>query len=121
MKQTIDLYDFINAFRAREGRYEQLGGHEGLSMLFDHLEDLERSEGEEYELDVIGLCCDYACSTVEDILIDYGQEIEIPVGLDYDTPRNRIYEVYDAIEGFLENHTIVVGVLDDGRILYRQF
>lgn len=120
MKQTMREHEFIDAFyKCRSnGMYKQLGGQAGLRMLFDYLQ-IGSLSSDEYDLDIIGNS--YVCSTIEDILIDYGQEIEIPVGSDYDTPRNRIYEVYNAIEGFLENHTIVVGVLDDGRILYRQF
>lgn len=120
MKRTLSEHDFVDAFykTRSNGMYEQLGGREGLSMLFDYFQ-MGSLSSDEYALDDIGN--NYVCSTVENILIDYGREIEIPPGSDYDTPRDRILEVYDAIQGFLENHTIVVGVLDDGRILYRQF
>ena len=58
MKQTVNEWDFIEAFR-QAGRGEQFT-REGLSALFKEFEDFEDSTGEEIELDVIAICCDYA-------------------------------------------------------------
>jgi len=58
MKQTVNFTTFVDAFKVRE-RYDQLGGYDGLTALFDYLEEYEYSAGEEIELDVIGLCCEY--------------------------------------------------------------
>jgi hypothetical protein len=60
MKTTVNSSDFIDAFRGREGRYDQMGGYPGLHALFRHLEEWERDTGQEIELDVIGLCCDWS-------------------------------------------------------------
>jgi hypothetical protein len=57
MKQTVNEWDFIEAFR-QAGRGEQFT-REGLSALFKEFEDFEDSTGEEIELDVIAICCDY--------------------------------------------------------------
>lgn len=57
MKQSINFYDFRQAFRQHE-RDNQFS-HEGLSTLFDMLEDYEQDTDEEIELDVIALCCDF--------------------------------------------------------------
>ena len=57
MKQTVSEWDFIEAFR-QAGRGEQFT-IEGLSALFKEFEDFEDSTGEEIELDVIAICCDY--------------------------------------------------------------
>lgn len=59
MKTTVNSSDFIDAFRGREGRYDQMGGYAGLHALFKYLSDYEDSTGEEIELDVIGLCCEW--------------------------------------------------------------
>ena len=53
MKQTIDIYDFRAAFAGGQFTYE------GLSALFDWLTEYEESTGEEIELDVVGLCCEF--------------------------------------------------------------
>lgn len=114
MKRTIDLHDFINEFRSFDGRAEQLGGREGLRLLFQYLEDRETDSGEEMELDVIALCCDYACSTVEEIAENYGLAL-------INTRDRTEDECAEAVMDYLNEHTSVVGVLDDGRILYQQF
>tara|TARA_R110001606_G_scaffold354116_1_gene504782 strand:+ start:228 stop:530 length:303 start_codon:yes stop_codon:yes gene_type:complete len=73
MKQTINFYDFSNAFH-KAGRGNQFT-YDGLKALFDYLEEYEESTGEEMELDVVALCCDYAeYDSIADFWVDYGQE-----------------------------------------------
>jgi len=57
MKVTINFNGFERAFYDC-GRGEQFS-YEGLEALFKWLELLESDMGEEIELDVIGLCCEY--------------------------------------------------------------
>jgi hypothetical protein len=56
MITTVNLHDFREAFRTT--RPENFS-YDGLTALFDYLEDLEEDTGEPMELDVIALCCDY--------------------------------------------------------------
>ncbi len=57
MKQSINEYDFRNAFiQLRPDNFT----YEGLTALYNHLEDLEQDTGQEIELDVIALCCDFS-------------------------------------------------------------
>ncbi|KKL61460.1 hypothetical protein LCGC14_2195110 [marine sediment metagenome] len=55
MKQTVNFSDFVDAFEIRKENFT----YEGKQALFDYLEEYEESTGEEIELDVIGLCCEY--------------------------------------------------------------
>jgi hypothetical protein len=56
MKQTINFYDFQKAFQdLRPNNFT----YQGLRALFEYLEELEESTGEQIEFDVIGLCCDF--------------------------------------------------------------
>ena len=57
MIQTITKSDFTSAFH-RMGRGNNFT-YEGLSALYDYLEDYEDSTGEQIELDVIAFCCEY--------------------------------------------------------------
>jgi len=58
MKQSVDLHTFRESFRTM-GRQDQFSWA-GLEALFNYLEELEDSIGEEVELDVIALCCDFS-------------------------------------------------------------
>ena len=58
MKQTVTKSDFIDAFKAynREDNFS----YDGLCALFDWLEELGEETGQEVELDVIALCCEFS-------------------------------------------------------------
>ena len=71
MKTTISLHDFRNAFR--ECRPDNFT-YEGLERLFDYLEQFDEDCGEEQELDVIAICCDFSEDTIEEVLSDYSLE-----------------------------------------------
>lgn len=104
MKQTLSKSNFISAFQNYD-RYDQFG-YEALSILFDYLEELERDMGEEIELDVIALCCDYSVDTVEEIADNYSLKAEDDEDL------------REVVEDYLRDNTSVIGELSDGRILY---
>ena len=57
MKMTITETMFKDAF-VKAGRKDQFS-YEGLTALFGYIEELEEY-GEELELDVIALCCDFS-------------------------------------------------------------
>ena len=73
MKQTVDLNDFRNAFR-NYGREENFT-YEGLETLYDYLMSYEEDCGEEQELDVIAICCEFAeYDSIEEVLEEYSKE-----------------------------------------------
>ena len=56
MKQTINEYQFTEALkRIRPNNFS----YEGLKALFEWFEELENDTGEEMELDVIAICCEF--------------------------------------------------------------
>jgi 5'-deoxynucleotidase YfbR-like HD superfamily hydrolase len=57
MKTTVSQSDFLNAFQ--NIRPENFS-HAGLSALFNYLEEYETETGQEIELDVIAICCEYS-------------------------------------------------------------
>lgn len=71
MKTTVSAIDFIDAFR-RMGRNDQFSPA-ALRALFDHIEEMESETGEEYELDVIALCCEWQeFKTALEAAVEYG-------------------------------------------------
>ena len=56
MKTTVNIYQFRNEFeQIRPNNFT----YDGLTALFDYLEEYEESCNTEVELDVIALCCEF--------------------------------------------------------------
>lgn len=102
MKTTVSRYDFERAFVDAD-RKENFS-YEALGLLFDYLEDYEEQTGEEIELDVIALCCDYSEETAEDIARNYSIDLE---GMDED-------EQLEAVRDYLNENTTLVGETSTG-------
>lgn len=108
MKKTISKYDFRQAF-SDAGRKEQFS-YEALDLLFEYFEQVEDDTGEEIELDVIAICCEYAEGTAEEIAESY----------DIDLDECDDDEKKDAVREYLNNETMIVGETSDG-FIYAQF
>lgn len=109
MKTTISESDFFAAFRAY-GRENQFSC-DALRLLFKYLEEYEESTGEELELDVIGVCCEYTEQTPAEIAAEY----------DIETVDEDGDEIEDAVLDYLNYHTSVVGETSEGTIVYASF
>ena len=114
MKTTVSKYDFERAFVDAE-RKDQFS-YEGRAVLFDYLEQLEEDTGQELELDVIALCCDYAEEMVEDIARNYSIDLNDadPEDNDYDTQCRAI------VRDYLQDNTQLVGETATG-FVYASF
>ena len=98
MIEVVTESQFIDRFRKiRPTNFT----YEGLQALFEDLEQYEDDTGEEIELDVIGLCCEfYQYDNLKEFQDDYGKD-------------------YECIED-VENETMVVPV-DEESFIIRQF
>ena len=94
------------------GRGEQFT-YEGLEQLFEHLEQLEADTGEELELDVIALCCDYSEDDYHAIADSYNIDLEDAEGDEAD-------EIEIVVE-YLLDMGVFIGTTEDNKILYQQF
>ena len=75
MKKRIDKYEFI-----REMNDYHLGNcfsYDGLSVLYDYLEELEEELGEEIEFDVVALHCQYEEIPIYDFIRYYYDDEDI--------------------------------------------
>ena len=109
MKQTVDFYQFRNAFEAM--RPENFS-YEGLRCLFDYLETFEVDTGEEIELDVIAICCDFSEDHWETIAKHY--DVALDEAADDE-------ENVDVVRQFLEDEGALVGEGACGSFVYRDF
>lgn len=115
MKQTMNLHDFRDAFHQMD-RGNQFS-YAGLAVLFDYLEEYEDATGEQIELDVVALCCDYSEGTPEDIASDYGIELDEDDTADMDDDE-KAEALEAAVLDYLQYHSTVCGQTDAGTIVY---
>jgi hypothetical protein len=103
MKTTVSKYDFERAFVDAD-RKDQFS-YEALGLLFDYFESYEEETGQEIELDVIAICCEYSEDTVADIARNYSIDLS-----DLD-PEDDDYEEQctEAVRDYLSDRTSVVG------------
>jgi aspartate/glutamate racemase len=107
MKSTINLYQFRDAFKSMD---RNNFSYEGLAILFDAMEEYECSTGQEMELDVVALCCDYAEMSMEEVQRQYSSMFS---HLDEPT--------IDQIVEALESETWVLGTTKEDTIVFSQF
>ena len=98
MKQTVNFTDFCDAFRIRDNNFT----YDGKKALFDYIEEYEEGTGQETELDVVALCCEYTeYSNLEEFQADYNNDND--------------YE-YESIED-IEEATTVIKIDDESFII----
>ena len=109
MKQSVNFSTFVDAFHAYK-RYDQFG-YEALKIIFEYLETWEHETGEELELDVVSICCDYAAAHYTEIASNYAIDLN---GLDDE-------EAKEAVIEHIQDNSSYLGEADDGQIVYSVF
>lgn len=93
MKQTINFSQFCDAFHGSQ--YQENFTYDGKRALFDYLEQYEQDTGEEIELDICAICCDYSEDPLSEVLENYSLE-------DLDELRDRTMVVdFDEASGLV--------------------
>jgi hypothetical protein len=110
MYQTVNtVSNFRDEFRAC-GRADQFS-YEALGLLFEYFEAYEMDTGEEIELDVVSICCDFSEDSPENIRDQYAIDTE---GMDED-------EAIAEVIATLEENAAYVGKTNTGAIIYRNY
>ena len=108
MKTTVYFSEFRDLFQQiRPDNFS----YQGQKILFDYFEEYENSTGEEVDLDVIAICCDFSEDSFENIADQYS--IELDPEMDEDYQKQQVIE-------HLEGEGAYVGDSING-IVYRQF
>jgi hypothetical protein len=83
MKQTVHLEDFRDSFKTiRPNSFS----HEGLIALYDYLTQYEEDTGEELDLDVIAVCCNYTeYNSLKSFNEDFGKNYKSIKDIEDDT------------------------------------
>ena len=117
MHITVDSFMFVEAFR-RMGRENQFS-REALEALFNYLEEYEQDTGEDLELDVLGLCCEF--TEYENAIMaaaDYGFTSELEAE-EYNSPEDFEEAREDEAREWLEDRTTVISF--DGGLIIKNF
>lgn len=104
MKSTISQSDFVAAFKSNSERKNQFS-YGALCALFAYYEEVEQSSGEEMELDVVAICCDWT---------EYDTALEAAQAYGFDK------EDEDKALSYLTNQTIVLP-LEGGNVVVFNF
>ena len=100
MKQTITESQFINAFKSWD-TYKNQFSYDGLKALFEWFEEYENDTGEEMELDVVAICCEFTeYENLKQYNDEYGNECE-------------------EIDEIADDTTLIK--IDDGRFIIQQY
>ena len=79
---------------------------EGIRVLFEYLEEISEGSGEDINLDIIGLCCEYSEDTFEDIAANYRIALTDRDGETIEEEE----EIKRIVLDYLNNNTVVCGV-----------
>lgn len=112
MKTTVYRSEFHDYF-TKSDSYKNQFSYQARDIIFDYLEEYEAGSGEEIEFDLISICCDFAESTIEEIIFDYGYLMD-----------EKAVKDKDYIEQFLHDKTMVCGSYQEGEdifFVYMQF
>lgn len=103
--QQVSFGDFRDAFRKHD-RLETFS-YEGARALFDYLE-----QGEDWELDVIALCCEFAEASIDQIIDDYLIDVS-----DCEDETDK----HATVSDYLHRNTLVIGETGNNSYLFQQF
>lgn len=107
--QTLTKSSFVNAFK-QSSRKDQFS-YEALEAIFDYLEEYSNDSGENVELDIVGICCEWAEAHWSEIATEHG------ILFDDEMTEEGKQEV---VSDFLCDETQFVE-LTDGNFVFMQF
>lgn len=112
--QTVNFSSFCDAF-VRMDRTNNFS-YEAKQALFDYLENMSEETGEDFELDIIALCCEYSEASASEIIESFDlHEIE-----DFEDEEDFKERQFEEVKDYLEYNTFVV-MAEDGKFVYANF
>jgi len=111
IKQNVNFSMFLDSF---SDTYRHNFTYEGKRALFDYLEQLSEDLGEDIELDIIALCCEYTeYENLEELRCDYTEYENL----------EELQGNYSSIETMedLENKTQVIRFNDSKAFIIQNF
>ena len=115
MKTTVDSYSFVQAFIDHD-RFAPWG-RPALEALFDYLEEYEDDCGEELELDVVALDCEFSpYASLQEWAADYMGDASEELGWTEDSDED---DKDDTIQEYILDHGQLIEY--DGGVIVSSF
>ena len=109
MKTNVSYYDFRDTImKLRPNNFS----YDGLTILFDWLEEYEEDCGTEVDFDPIGICCEFSEGSWSDIAENYS--IDLSDCEDDDDKKQAVIE-------HLQENTLYVGETESDTLIYAAF
>jgi hypothetical protein len=124
MKKILNTYDIANALLADSNASWTCAGAYALA---EYLEEYEESTGEELELEVVAIRCDFSeYTSLQEWASDYfrdesqaADELGLDLDMDGETVTNDEQEIEEAIREYIQDHGSLVEF--DGGVIVSSF
>jgi len=111
MKTTVNNYQFHRAFE--EMNRKDNFSYEGLNALFAYCEEYEDSTGEEMELDVIALCCDFTeYANIQEFVDSYDDSYVV-----WEVEAEEADEDNEAVEGVIDYEATLDNIRNETTVI----
>ena len=112
--QTVNFSAFCDAFynSNRSGQFSYVAQR----IIFDYLEEISDDCGDDIELDVVAICCEYEELHYTDVISQYSNILDVS-----EIEEDDEQALIEAVEGFLQDNTMVCGKTDDDCFVFAQF
>jgi hypothetical protein len=109
MKYTLSKFDFIDGMQSEPNNPFS---YNGLEIIWDFLNEYEQDASEEIEFDPVSFRCDFCEQTVKEIIYDYKLVVD-----------NKLTDVeqQDFVLDYLHQKTTILGVTQEGTIVFQNF
>jgi hypothetical protein len=117
--QTVDSSELYH-MACKMGRGDNFS-YNGWQAIGDYLEEISNNTGEDMEVDIIAICCEYAMAeSVEDAFMQFDHEhgIDLPTMEEWQELDEE--EKLETIEEFLQHESSVV-ICEDDLIIWQAF
>ena len=113
--QTVNFSMFCDMF-TRMGRQGHFS-YAAKQAIFNYLESYSDDNGEDFQMDVVGICCEYIESKAEEVNSDYLLGYEKQEDESEEDFQERLIE---EVQEYLDRHTTTV-MADNGTFVYAEF
>ena len=117
MKITVTESMFVDAFD-KCGRGNNFS-REARVALFDWLSQVEEDCGEDWELDPIGICCEWSELSLDEVVSSY--DLESVIVNELGCSEGLEDDIKMVVQDFLEEQTSLIDITSDGKYVFQQF